>query len=889
MSLKISLKHLLFTLAVICQLTAFGQRPEEPEFVPGQLLIMLNEGASVEQALTELSVVNGQTTNIAVNREISGPMRVWLLEFDPSINAFAMLNRARNIKVLEMVQLNHIIKNRATPNDSEFGDQWQYINTGQSGGTPGADIDADLAWDITTGGVTPFGDTIVACVIDDGIDESHQDFGDNRWYNHAEIPGNNIDDDGNGYVDDYSGWDANNNNDDVDGGGHGTPVAGIVGAQGNNGTGVAGVNWDVKLMIVQGGGNEAQAIAAYTYPLVMRQRYNASNGAEGAFVVCTNASWGIDGGQPANAPLWCAMYDTLGKYGILSAGATANNNVDIDAVGDLPTACPSDYLITVTNMNDDDQKVTFAGYGTTTIDIGAFGADTWTTADNNGYGGFGGTSGATPHVCGTIALLYSAPCPSFAALAQTYPDSAALYAKRYIMDGGDPNASLVGITVSENRLNMYGALTELLNDCDTGACLKPFALGTANLIDTEVDLTWAGTAAVTNYTLQYREQGTSTWNTVNNASSPYNLTGLDACTVYEFQVDADCGGTGSSGFSNIMTFQTDGCCEAPSSLMVSNEANTSADIDWSSVLAAQAYDVRYREVGTTTWTTMAGQTGSSLNLTGLTECTEYEVQVATVCDTGVTLYTSSTLFSTKGCGACVDFTYCESNGADASLEWIASVAVNTLSNSSGSDNGYGDYTGMSTDLGLGNTYTIDLAPDFGGQSYDEYFTAYIDFNGDGDFDDANEQIFDAGSASANAVSGQFTIPATAATGITRLRVSMQWNNPAAACDQGFDYGEVEDYCVNIIDASSIEETTAFGGVSLYPNPANDNLTLHVDRLLTGQAVFTVLDATGREVINQNVAAQKTVINVNALAPGVYVFQLLDENGNSHAGQLMIAR
>src|SRR5690606_36199811 len=141
-----------------------------------------------------------------------------------------------------------------------------------------------------------------------------------------EIPNNGIDDDGNGYVDDFLGWDADAADDDITGGtfggGHGTPVAGIVGAKGNNGIGVTGVNWNVKLMIVVGGGNEAQAIAAYSYPLSLRKLYNQTGGQRGAFVVSTNASWGIDFTQASTAPLWCAMYDTLGAYGILNAGAT---------------------------------------------------------------------------------------------------------------------------------------------------------------------------------------------------------------------------------------------------------------------------------------------------------------------------------------------------------------------------------------------------------------------------------------------------------------------------------------------------------------------------------------------------------------------------------------
>jgi hypothetical protein len=160
------------------------------------------------------------------------------------------------------------------------------------------------------------------------------------------------------------------------------------------------------------------------------------------------------------------MYDTLGENGILSCGATINANQNIDVIGDVPTACPSKYMIAVTNTNISDVKVTQAGYGLETIDLGAPGQGTFTTS-LNAYGGFGGTSGATPHVTGTIALLYSAPCLELADLAMSNPQLAAEVVRDLILNNVDPNESLEGITVTGGRLNVNNSMMALMNNCES--------------------------------------------------------------------------------------------------------------------------------------------------------------------------------------------------------------------------------------------------------------------------------------------------------------------------------------------------------------------------------------------------------------------------------------
>ncbi len=232
---------------------------------------------------------------------------------------------ARNPDV-EFAEPNYILSIAALPTDPQFSQLWGINNTGQTGGVPDADIDAPEAWDIQKG------TNIVIAVVDTGVDYNHADLSNNIWSNTREIPGNGIDDDGNGFIDDVRGWDfANNDNNPMDDNRHGTHLAGIIAAQGNNGVGVTGVNWSARIMPVKfmnaaGAGTTATAINAINYAV--------RNGAK-----VINASFG--GGAFSQA-----MFNAINaanNAGVLFVAAAGNNGRNNDAAPTYPatTICPT--------------------------------------------------------------------------------------------------------------------------------------------------------------------------------------------------------------------------------------------------------------------------------------------------------------------------------------------------------------------------------------------------------------------------------------------------------------------------------------------------------------------------------------------------------------------
>jgi subtilisin family serine protease len=437
--------------------TIQAQLPASFDKIEGELIVQLRPDRPAERLVDSWNQAHKASESLRLKKLLSTTRNIALLSFNADqINDSWLMESLQEDPSVESVEWNLRLQERRTePNDPFFEAQWGLEL-----------IEAPRVWDYTTGGVNGLGHEVVVAILDSGFDISHEDFQGNIWVNEEEQNGlPNVDDDQNGYIDDVNGWNFANTSPTHPISSHGTSVAGIVGANGDNGIGVSGVNWGTKLMLcsVSTTGN---IIEAYEYILNHRKRFNNTLGTQGTFVVATNASLGIPNVLCEDFPSWGEAYDPLGEAGVLNAGATANENVDVDVTGDLPTSCSSDYLISVTNTDQLDTKVFNSGFGKISIDLSAPGgqadAGAYSTAPFNTYNeSFGGTSASSPHLAGAIGLLYSLPDETLATSAIEDPSGTALLIRDAILEGVDPITELESITVTGGRLNVFKSLLYL--------------------------------------------------------------------------------------------------------------------------------------------------------------------------------------------------------------------------------------------------------------------------------------------------------------------------------------------------------------------------------------------------------------------------------------------
>ena len=425
-------KNLVYIAISTALLAASANAMETSE---NSILVMFKPGVAKQQRLDVVQNAGGVLRQLDADgrdlkmRYVAGG-RIVKVQLPQGVDRARMIKKLSANPAIEIAEPDFKQSALAVPDDARFNELWALQNTGQSGGTAGADIKAVDAWDISTGS-----HDVVIGIIDSGMDYNHPDLLANRWVNPGNLPGST-----------YGYSTLNAEQDPMDSDSHGTHVAGTIGASGNNAAGVTGVNWNVTLIPCQflgpTGGSTSGAIECINYFTDLKLNY-------GVDVKATNNSWGGGGFSDTLR----AAIQSAGEAGILFVAAAGNDGVNADSTPMYPAAYDLDVIVSVASTDRNDNLSVFSSgasnYGAVSVDLGAPGSAILSTIPGGGYASYSGTSMASPHVAGAAALLWSLD-----------PDISPAQMKSILINSGDALSSLEGKTVSGKRLNLNNAIAE---------------------------------------------------------------------------------------------------------------------------------------------------------------------------------------------------------------------------------------------------------------------------------------------------------------------------------------------------------------------------------------------------------------------------------------------
>ncbi len=422
-----------------------AQQSITSNFVSGELLIRFKSGFTENQKLQALSAISGKISeNIFTKAMQHAGEKEGIYLIKTPLNISDAIAKMKLQKLVQFAEPNYIYQHQVVSNDPSFtdGTLWgMYGDASTPSNTFGSQ--AAEAWTMGHTGAS----SVYIGVIDEGAMFAHEDLAANFWTNPFDVA-DGVDNDGNGYVDDIHGWDfASNDNTTFDGttDDHGTHVSGTIGAKGGNGKGVAGINWSVTIIsakfLGRNGGTTANAIKSVDYFTDLKTRH-------GLKIPATSNSWGGGGFSQA-------LQDAITRAGnadILFVAAAGNDGNNIDATASYPAGYNNSTVISVAAIDKTGALASFSNYGATNVDLGAPGVAIYSTLPAksgnkvaSSYGSYSGTSMATPHVSGAVALY-----------ASTHATATAAQIKSAILSSTVPTASLSGKTVTGGRLNVSG-------------------------------------------------------------------------------------------------------------------------------------------------------------------------------------------------------------------------------------------------------------------------------------------------------------------------------------------------------------------------------------------------------------------------------------------------